>query len=139
MTTIKQQDFSMFLVLSTIFALHGCATDTSNLVDEGKVNIETIKSEYGHVSRVSVWGSETETEVIGEIHGSTHGRGHIRGHIDVEIIYPDGSMQVEETFKFHNRGGKSRVIPLSIKFPFVVPEGSTIRIIHHATFISDHD
>jgi hypothetical protein len=107
-------------------------------VHENKVKVETIASKYGHVSRVSVWCNETETEVIGEIHGSTHGRGHIRGHIDVEIIYPDGTMQVKETFKYHNRGGKSRVTPFSIKVPIVVPEGSTIRIIHHATSDSDY-
>lgn len=132
MNTYSQQVLGVFLVLSTLFTLQSCATKTLNLVSEGKVNIETVPSNYGHVSRVSVVSSETGIIVAGDVHGASHQRGYIRGHLAVEVIYPDGTMQEKETFKYHNRGGKSRVTPFSVELPIVVPEESTIRVIHYA-------
>jgi len=130
MNTFSQQVLDVFLVLSTVFTLQSCATKPLNLVSEDKVIVETVPSIYGHVSRVSVVSSETGIRVAGEVHGSSHQRGYIRGHIVVEVIFPDGTMQDKETFKYHYRGGKSRATPFSVEIPIVAPEGSRIRVIH---------
>lgn len=133
MSTIKQQVFAIFLALFVFSMLHGCAITAENLVHEDKVKIETVQSEYGHLSRISVWASEAGTEIVGEVHGRSHGRGYIRGHIDVEVITPDGTILLTEKYTYHNRGGKSRVTPFSVMIPIVVPDGSTVRLTHHAT------
>lgn len=132
MVTIKQQALAIFFVLFIFPSLHGCATNAENLVQEKKVNVETVQSEYGHISRISVWASEAGTEIAGEVHGSTHRRGYILGHIDVEVIKPDGTILITDKYEYHNRGGKSRVTPFSVMIPMVVPYGSTIRLTHHA-------
>lgn len=137
MTTIKQQVFAIFYVLFIFSTLHGCATTAENLVHENKVNIETVQSEYGHVSGISVWASDAGTEIVGEVHGRSHQRGYIRGHVDIEVIKPDGTILLTEKYMYHNRGGKSRVTPFSVMIPIVVPDGSTIRLTHHAT-TDDH-
>jgi hypothetical protein len=133
MVTVKRRVFAIFFALFIFSTLHGCATNAENLVHEDKVNVETVQSEYGHLSRISVWAGEAGTEIIGEVHGSSHGRGYIRGHVDVEVIKPDDTIFLTERFNYHNRGGKSRVTPFSIMIPTVVPDGSTIRLTHHAT------
>jgi hypothetical protein len=132
MVVIKQQVFGIFFALFMLSTLHGCATNAENLVHEDKVNVETVQSEYGHLSRISVWASEAGTEIVGEVHGSHHGRGYVRGHVDIEVIKSDGTILLTEEYKYHNRAGKSRVTPFSIMIPTVVPNGSTIRLAHHA-------
>lgn len=138
MNAIKNQALSITLMLSTILAIQGCTTMPHDLGRDGKVSVETIPSRYGHVSRVSVLASETGVRVAGEVHGSTHRRGYILGHVDIEVIYPDGTMQEIISFMYRNRGGKSRATPFSVEVPFVVPEGSTIRVIHHAAVNTDN-
>ena len=136
MNAIRQQFVGVFLALSPVFALQSCAVKPLKLVSEDKITVETVPSIYGHISRVSVESSETGTRVSGEVHGSSHQRGYIRGHVDVEVIFPVGLMQEKETFKYHYHGGKSRATPFSVEIPIVVPEESTIRVIHHVTFVS---
>jgi hypothetical protein len=118
--------------------LHGCATTAENLTDEDRVKIETVPSEYGHLSRISVWAGEAGTEIVGEVHGRSHGRGYIRGHIDVEVFKPDGTILLTEQYTYHDHGGKSRVTRFSVMLPIVIPEGSTVRLTHHAT-IDDNE
>jgi hypothetical protein len=137
MNMTRNQALGIVFALSAVVAMQGCATTPQDLVGEGKVNVETIPSRYGHISHVSVLASEPGVRVAGEVHGSTHGRGYILGHVDIEVIYPDGTMQEVIAFKYQNRGGKSRATPFSVEVPFVVPEGSTIRIIHHDAFTSE--
>jgi hypothetical protein len=137
MYPISQQVLGVLLALSTLFALQSCATKTVNLVSEGTITVETVPSIYGHVSRVSVVASETGIRVAGEVYGSSYQRGYIRGHVDVEVIYPDGTVQ-EETVRYPYHGGKSRATPFSVDLPIEMPEGSTIRVIHNATSISDN-
>lgn len=137
MNAIRQKFLGVFLALSPIFALQSCAAQPLNPVSEDKVTVETVPSIYGHVSRVSVVSSETGIRVAGEVHGSSHQRGYIRGHIDVEVIFPDGTTPEKETFKYHYRGGKSRATPFSVEIPIVLPEGSTIRVLHHSAYISN--
>jgi hypothetical protein len=128
--TFSRQALHVFLTLSIVFTLQSCAAKPLNLVGEDKVTVETVPSIYGHLSRVSVVSSETGIKVAGEVHGSSHQRGYIRGHVDVEVIFPDGTIQDKETFKYHYRGGKSRATPFSVEIPIVIPEGSTIRVTH---------
>jgi hypothetical protein len=129
MNTFNQQVFCFFVVLAAIIS--GCAAKSVDLVRDGKVNVETVPSRHGHVSGLSVLTSESGIKITGDVHGSTHKRGYIQGHIDVEVISPDGTMQAKETFKYQNRGGKSRTTPFSAEIPVLVPDGRTIRVIHH--------
>jgi len=128
-----------FMALATIIILQGCAAMSPDLVSEGKVNVETVPSRQGHVSKVSVLASETGVRVTGQVHGLFHERGYIYGHVDIEVISPDGTMQWIEEFRYRNRGGKSRTTPFSLDIPVVVADGSTIRVIHHAAVISDNE
>jgi hypothetical protein len=128
-----------FLVIASILILQGCVAMPPDLVSEGKVNVETVPSTQGHVSKVSVLASETGIRVTGQVHGVSHKRGYIYGHVDIEVISPDGTIQWIEEFRYHNRGGKSRTTSISVYIPVVVADGSTIRVIHHAAVISGHN
>lgn len=135
--TINREITFFYLILATIVTLHGCAAKSLDLADEGRVNVETIPSKAGHVGRVSVVASDMGIRITGEVHGSFHQRSNIYGHLDVEVISPNGDMLWKETFSYRNRGGQSRTSPFSVEIPVVIPDGSTIRIIHDASLISE--
>ena len=135
--TINREIAFFYLVLATIFALQSCAAKSLDLADAGRVNVETIPSKAGQVERVSILASDMDIRIAGEVHGSFHQRGYIYGHLDVEVISPNGDMLWKETFSYRNRGGKSRTTPFSVEVPVVIPDGSTIRVIHHASLISE--
>ena len=101
------------------------------------MNVETIPSKTGHVDRVYVLASDMGIRITGEVHGSFHQRSNIYGHLDVEVIAPNGDMLWKETFSYLNLGGKSRTSPFSVEVPVVIPDGSTIRVIHDASLISE--
>jgi len=135
--TINREIAFFYLVLATIFALQGCAAKSLDLADEGRVKVETVPSKNGHVERVYVLASDMGIKITGEVHGSSHQRSNIYGHMDVEVISPSGDMLWEETFSYRNRGGKSRTTPFTVEVPVIIPDGSTVRVIHHASLISE--
>ena len=133
--TVNRKIFLIIYVLAGVLTQQGCAAKSLDLADKGKVHIETAESMHGHLSRVSVFASDMGTRVAGEVHGTFHQRGYIRGHLVVEVISPDGAMQWKETFRYRNRGGKSRITPFSLEIPTVVHDGSTIRVTHNAGYL----
>ena len=135
--TINREIAFFYLVLATIFALQSCAAKSLDLADAGRVNVESIPSKAGHVERVSILASDMGIKITGEVHGSFHQRSNVYGHLDVEVISPNGDMLWKETFNYRNRGGQSRTSPFSVEVPVVIPDGSTIRVIHHASLISE--
>ena len=135
---ISNREIAFFyLVLATIFALQGCAAKSLDLADEGRVNVETVPSSRGYVSRVYILASDMGIRIAGKVHGASDHRGNIFGHLDAEVISPNGDLLWQEEFSYRNHGGKSRTATFSVEVPVVIPDGSTVRVIHDASLISE--
>lgn len=115
-------------VLLVITIVTGCANIESRSAD---VSIEKVSSSIAHFDRAFVTSTQTSVEIYGVLHKRHHSRTIIPGHVDIEIISPEGEVLSKLETDYHRGSIKARQSTFHVSVPMVLPEGSTVRLIHH--------
>ena len=129
------------LSLALIAAAMGCASLAPDLVSRGAVTVDHNPSRYSaHWSHVSVRRTESGTAISGEIHKRSLRRGKLGGHVDIEVVSPDGTIFTKMTtpYGYGSSTGHVQHAGFSAVLPVQVPEGSTVRLIHHSVAVGAH-
>jgi hypothetical protein len=115
--------FYAFIMCALLF---GCASVNSN---SANINIEKESSGLISFERVNVRSDGSTLTVSGDLHART--RSVARGHIDITFISPDENVLHELTTNIRRRSLKDRHMHFHVKVPLDLPEGSTVRLVHH--------
>ncbi|MHC4645871.1 MAG: hypothetical protein ACYTBJ_10225 [Planctomycetota bacterium] len=123
-----------FGVLSAIIS--GCATNRTDLVDEGIVSVETVPSERVKVLWTDVYQDGQDWVVYGVLHRRSQTSCPIRAHVDISILSADGTILEEaRTEEIHVAGhvpGKGiNWTPFQVRFPGSPPKNSNVRLVVH--------
>ncbi|MGH1536616.1 MAG: hypothetical protein ACRBDX_00970 [Gammaproteobacteria bacterium] len=116
----------IFYAFTMCAFLFGCASVNSN---SANINIEKESSGLISFERVNVRSDDSTLTVSGDLHART--RSVARGHIDITFISPDEVVLHELTTSIKRRSLKNRHMHFHVNVPLVLPEGSTVRLVHH--------
>jgi hypothetical protein len=120
---------TMFTILSA------CASGRINLVEEGRLEIETEAPEEITISVKGVFEEEELVEIKGVVWWQPGSPDELyTAHIDIEILGSDGSATTEAGVPlrriFLHRAIRQRARFSALVEPFVM-EGATVRVIFH--------
>jgi hypothetical protein len=113
-------------VAFVIVVVYGCASVESK---KANVIIEKESSSLLRFENVRVTRSESNITVRGTLHSRT--RSSVPGHIDITFLSTNG--EVLQTLKtdYHRGSLKARDYNFKVEVPLDLPEGSTVRLVHH--------
>ena len=115
--------FYAFIMCAFLF---GCASVNSN---DTNFKIEKESSGLIGFERVFVRSDDSIVTVSGDLHARP--RSAARGHIDITFISPDEKVLHELTTNIRRRSLKDRHMHFHVKVQLDLPEGSTVRLVHH--------
>ena len=111
-------------VFSTYAALSSCAS-----VQPADVFVEKETSSRYRIENVLVTKGDTTVTVYGNLHSRS--RGSASGHVDITFISTNGEVLQTVKTDYHRGSLKARDYNFSVKLPLMLPDGSTVRIVHH--------
>jgi hypothetical protein len=119
------------IILSTTITC-SCATQGVNLGDAGKVKIERIPSKFAYFSNLNIYLTETGVTISGELKKRIPTKGYpIPGYVEIEILSPDNLLVTTVNTNYKRKRRKSLTSIFIVYIPELIPDGSTIRVIHH--------
>ncbi len=122
---------SMVLCFLLILVGEGAASGV-NVVDEGIVTIERVNSKRARVSHVCVYQDDKGTWVSGMVKRKGITVVPDKGHVDIVVFSPDGDLVREVIDRYTPRlTRKKRMGRFSVRIATSLPEGSTVRVVHH--------
>ena len=102
--------FSWIVGIALIIGLSGCSTSRVSLSDRGYVAVEKQDSEKIKILWTDVYQEDGQTWIYGVLKQPSVIGGTIKTHVDIQILNPDGSVQLEtvskEIYVPRNRIGK---------------------------------
>lgn len=126
------------ILIATLAIITPCVSTGVDLVERGEVKVEYEPSHHTHFHRVSARPEKGEVIVSGYLYKRSHHRrslhrlGHTWGHVDIKVLSSGGDI-LQQGYTRYTRVGRSKSgkFNLSVRFPDAIPQGSSIRVIHH--------
>jgi len=122
-------------VFITVLLLLGCATSPGQ-IDDANIKKEIVPSKHLTISNVSIDAINDGFSIDGYMRHKYVSDSLIRGHIDIEVADTAGTV-VHKTKTSISHFGSTRPFHKSYRFsvdvPYIPPNGSTVRVIHHVT------
>ena len=113
----------------------GCISGRTDLVDTGRIRVETRYSEKTKVSWVSVYDDDGTFVVSGRVRVRNLYAAGGHGHVDVTIADEAGETLAERAVAYTPRhiprGHSAR---FTARFPEAMPDASTVQVRHHVTW-----
>lgn len=75
----------------------------------------------------------TKVDTTVTVHGTLHSRsrGSAPGHVDITFISTNGDVLHTVKTDYHRGSLKARDYKFHVELPLALPDGSTVRIVHH--------
>lgn len=122
------------LTMSAILVL-GCATNRISHTNRLPIPFELVSSKDAYISKAYAYEDGSELVVSGKVKRSAQNCcDPARGHVDIAVLGPEGNILDVTSTLYSPRNipkVRSRTSHFLARFPYTLPEGSTIRIIHH--------
>lgn len=115
-----------FFILIACALFSGCANVQSN---KSNISIEKESSGFVRFEKVIVHSEDSTVTVSGSIHSQP--RNAAIGHVDITFLSPDGDVLHVLKTQIHRQSIKDRHLHFRVKTSLVLPECSTVRIVHH--------
>jgi len=113
----------IFIVCVT---LTSCASVQSNKADV--IIVKDISSRY-RISNIQVTKDDSLVTVAGTLHSQTRSR--FPGHVDITFLSKSGEVLHTTIVDYRRKSLKSRNRMFRVKIPLELPDGSSVRIVHH--------
>jgi len=113
-------------VALVIAAISSCASVESK---KANVVIEKESSSLLRFERVTVTRSESVITVHGTLHSRT--RSSVPGHIGITFLSTNGDVLQTLKTDYHRGSLRARDYNFSVEVPLDLPDGSTVRLVHH--------
>lgn len=123
----------LFYIFVITIAVSGC---TSIETKKANVNIESESSSLARIFNVIVISTESGVMVSGTLDKRFHSRTVIPGHVDILFLSPEGEVLHQLQTDYRRSSIKSRHSKFRVEVPLILPEGSTVRVVHHKDFES---
>ena len=134
-----------------VLLLLGCATSPSQ-INDANIKKEIVSSDHLTISNVRIDAIKDGFSIDGNMQHKRVSDSLIRGHIDIEVVDTAGTvlhrtktsiLHRTKTSTSHrtktsiSHFGRTRPFHKSYRFgvdvPYIPPNGSTVRVIHHVT------
>lgn len=119
-----------------IILVSGCATDGISHTNQLLVPFELVPSEDVYISRAYAYEDGDELVVYGKVKRSAQNCcDPARGHVDIAVLGPEGTVLYVTSTLYSPRNipkVRSRTSRFTVRLPYTLPEGETIRIAYHS-------
>lgn len=124
---------SSLLLLALGSVVTGCIAPQDDLVRTGKINVQREQGGLFDILVPSVWRDGKTMVVSGTLVRRTQAMGPIPGHLDITVLSPEGRMLNESrahwfpvSVPLHGPRDASYIV----RFHWLPPDGSVVRIVH---------
>ncbi len=127
----KALNLSLCVIVSVLVS---CVSNGVNVVRNGTVHVVREHSKHVEVSSAYVYQEGTETIISGNVSlkpSAPHAT--IHGHVDITISNAEGRIVAQTSTECGYLSCHQKKAAFEASLPLVLPQGSEIRVVHHAS------